>query len=164
MLICPMCKKELAEWAGECPRCRADLSILVDYVGHLEDGLVRAEALTRQGELAEAVWKYLEVLEVDPDNARARQQVSKVASAVRQFDRAAVGRRWLQRLQRQARFRRWLNAWQEGDFGWSWQAVLAVVLLLILFLVIGYGLGRHARGRDYSAEKSVESQPATKDK
>ena len=41
MLTCPMCKKEVAEHALTCPRCRADLSILVDYVSHLQGGLVR---------------------------------------------------------------------------------------------------------------------------
>ena len=87
-----MCKKAVAESCVECPRCRADLSLLVDYVGHLQDGLVRAEQLTRKGDLGEAVWTYLEVLELDPDNAVARRQVNRVATAVRQFDRAAIGR------------------------------------------------------------------------
>jgi hypothetical protein len=151
MLICPMCKKELAEWSSECPRCRADLSILVDYVGHLQDGLARADELTRQGELGEAVWAYLEVLEVDPDNAQARRQVSKVATAVRQFDRAAFGRRWLQRLQRQALVRRWLASWEEGLSSWSWPLVLLIGLLLALSLLVGYGLGRHGAGPAQSA-------------
>ena len=155
MLICPMCKKELAEWSSACPRCRADLSILVDYVGHLQDGLARADELTRQGELGEAVWAYLEVLEVDPDNAQARRQVSKVATAVRQFDRAAIGRRWLQRLQRQALFRRWLASWEEGLSSWSWPLALVVALLLVLALLIGYGLGRHGAGPGQTTEPAV---------
>ena len=80
-----------------------DLSLLVDYVTNLQDGLSRAEALTRAGELGEAVWAYLEVLEVDPDNATARRQVGKVATAVRQFDQTAPGRRWLQAAATQTR-------------------------------------------------------------
>ena len=92
MLMCPMCQKVLTEWTRECPRCRADLSILVSYADHLQQGLARADALTRQGELGEAVWAYLEVLEVDPDNDAARRQVARVATAVRQFDRVAVSR------------------------------------------------------------------------
>ena len=155
MLICPMCKKELAEWAAECPRCRADLALLVDYVEHLQDGLTRAEEFTRQGELGEAVWAYLEVLEVDPDNARARQQVGKVATAVRQFDRAAVGRRWLQRLQRQARFRRWLASWHEDTATWNWSLLLAAAGLLLVTLLIGFGLGR------YGAVAGPSLQPST---
>ena len=87
------------------------MSLLVDYVENLQDGLVQAEALTKPGELGEAVWAYLEVLEVDPDNATARRQVGKVATAVRQFDNAAPGRRWLKKLQRQTRFRRWAAGW-----------------------------------------------------
>jgi hypothetical protein len=162
MLICPMCKKELAEWSSECPRCRADLSILVDYVSHLQDGLVRADELTRQGELGEAVWAYLEVLEVDPDNARARQQISKVATAVRQFDRAAIGRRWLQRLQRQARFRRWLASWQEGSSSLNWPIILAGLALLILSLLVGYGLGRLGAVREHATAPSVLVQERAK--
>src|SRR5919204_6860973 len=124
VLTCPMCKKTVAEDVRACPRCRADLSILVDYVDHLKNGLARAEALTRAGELAEAVWAYLEVLEVDPDNTIARRQVGRVATAVRQFDRVAVGRRWLDRLQRQHRFRRWLS--RQADEPWvGWPGLLA---------------------------------------
>jgi hypothetical protein len=141
MLICPMCKKTVAESSLECPRCRADLSILVDYVSHLQDGLMRAEGLTRRGDLGEAVWAYLEVLEVDPDNAVARRQVNRVAAAVRQFDRAAIGRRWLDRLQRQARFRRWFAAWQQRMPVVDWWRVLSVVLLMLLAFMLGYALG-----------------------
>src|SRR6266852_5890334 len=110
MLTCPMCKKTLPESTQRCPRCSTDLSLLTDYVEHLHDGVARAEDLTRQGHLGEAVWAYLEVLEVDPDNAIARRQVGRVATAVREFDRTAPGRRWLQRLGREARFRHWLYA------------------------------------------------------
>jgi hypothetical protein len=141
MLICPMCKKQLAEWTSECPRCRADLSILVDYVGCLHDGLVRADASTRRGELGEAVWAYLEVLEVDPDNAVARKQVMQVATAVRQFDRAARGRRWVRRLEGQARFRRWLTRWQEEGGLRSWRVLLIVILVALAFAA-GYWVAR----------------------
>src|SRR5438067_2104158 len=105
MLTCPMCKKSVPRLERQCPTCRTDLSLLVDYVEGLQDGLARADALTRAGELGDAVWTYLAVLEIDPDNATARRQVGQVATAVRQFDRSMPGRRWLQRLQRQARFR-----------------------------------------------------------
>src|SRR5438309_2848881 len=107
MLTCPnpTCGKKLATLERQCPRCRTDLSLLVDYVEGLQDGLARADALTRAGELGEAVWSYLAILEIDPDNATARRQVGQVATAVRQFDRSMPGRRWLKRLQRQARFR-----------------------------------------------------------
>jgi hypothetical protein len=150
-----MCKKTLPEDARQCPRCSTDLSLLTDYVGHLQNGVSRADALTRQGELGEAVWAYLEVLEVDPDNAQARRQVSKVATAVRQFDRAAIGRRWLQRLQRQALFRRWLLSWEEGLSSWSWPLALVVALLLVLALLAGYGLGRHGAGPAQTTEPAV---------
>src|SRR6266566_4761933 len=95
---CPQCTKPLRELVRRCPTCQADLGLLLDYVSHLSGGLERAENLTRAGELGQAVWAYLEVLEVDPDNAAARRQVTQVATAVRQFDFTAPGRRWAQGL------------------------------------------------------------------
>src|SRR5437016_3993447 len=95
---CPQCQKPLRELVRRCPSCQADLDLLVDYVSHLQGGLERAEHLTRAGELGQAVWAYLEVLEVDPDNATARRQVTQVATAVRQFDYAVPGRRWANNL------------------------------------------------------------------
>src|ERR1700751_1411872 len=97
MPACPQCKKPLRELVRRCPSCQADLDLLVDYVTHLQGGIERAESLTKSGELGQAVWAYLEILEVDPDNAAAKKQVAQVATAVRQFDRAAPGRQWLSR-------------------------------------------------------------------
>src|SRR5271156_6003069 len=122
MLTCPMCKKKLRGLEKECGACKTDVSLLVDYVENLQDGLVRAEALTRAGELGEAVWAYLAVLEVDPENAPARKQVGLVATAVRQFDRATPRQRWL-RLHGEAR---------------TWRAWLVGVLLLLTGLLLGY--------------------------
>ena len=98
MAQCPQCSRKLVELTPRCPTCQADLGLLLDYVSHLSGGLERAENLTRAGELGQAVWAYLEVLEVDPDNAAARRQVAQVATAVRQFDFTAPGRRWAQGL------------------------------------------------------------------
>src|SRR5205085_5386333 len=95
---CPQCSKPLRELVRRCPSCQADLDLLVDYVSHLQGGLQRAENLTRSGELGQAFWAYLEVLEVDPDNAAAKRQVGQVAAAVRQFDGVAPGRRWLSQI------------------------------------------------------------------
>src|SRR5437588_739450 len=94
MPACPQCSKPLRELVRRCPSCQADLDLLVDYVSHLRVGLERAEDLTKAGELGQAMWAYLEILEVDPDNAAAKKQVSQVATAVRQFDSAAPGRPW----------------------------------------------------------------------
>ena len=64
-------------------------------MGHLHGGLQRAENLVRAGELGQAIWAYLEVLEVDPDNPTALcKQVSQIVTAVRQFDAVTPGRRW----------------------------------------------------------------------
>src|ERR1051325_4215583 len=91
---CPQCTKPLREFARPCPSCQADLDLLVDYVSHLQGGLQRAENLVKAGELGQAIWAYLEVLEVDPDNPTARRQISQVVTAVRQFDSLIPGRRW----------------------------------------------------------------------
>jgi len=88
MLVCPMCQKALAEATRQCSRCRADLSLLVDYMSSLDEHLDKAESALKAGELGDAVWAYLNVLETDPEHAVARRQVSKVATAVRQFDEA----------------------------------------------------------------------------
>jgi hypothetical protein len=141
MLTCPMCKKTLPESTQQCPRCSTDLSLLTDYVEHLHDGVARADDLTRQGQLDEAVWAYLEVLEVDPDNAVARRQVGRVATAVREFDRAAPGRRWLQRLGREARFRHWLYTRLGLRLSDAWIFWLVVAAVLILFFAIGFFVG-----------------------
>jgi hypothetical protein len=91
---CPQCAKPLREIARRCPSCQADLDLLVDYVSHLQGGLERAENLVKAGELGQAIWAYLEVLEVDPDNPQARKQIGLVVTAVRQFDTVMPGRRW----------------------------------------------------------------------
>ncbi len=91
---CPQCTKPLREFTRRCPSCQADLDLLVDYVGHLQGGLERAENLVKAGDLGQAIWAYLEVLEVDPDNPTARRQISQVVTAVRQFDTVMPGRRW----------------------------------------------------------------------
>jgi hypothetical protein len=137
-----MCKQRLRGLEKECSRCHTDVSLLVDYVENLQDGLVRADALTKQGELGEAVWAYLEVLEIDPDNATARRQVGQVVTAVRQFDRAAPGRRWFNKIRRQTRFRRWAAGMQQASAeGSSWLSGLLWFLLVLSALVGGYVMG-----------------------
>lgn len=135
-LRCPMCKKPLRDLERACPSCKTDLSLLVDYVGHLREGLHHAEALTKDGQLGDAVWAYLAILEIDPDNATARRQVGKVATAVRQFDKAAPGRRWLAEVQRRARWRAWLGDWGEEM---TWGRFLGLVAWNLL-LVVGGGV------------------------
>jgi hypothetical protein len=124
---CPQCSKPLVSLARQCPSCRADLDLLVDYVNGLQINLARAEQLTRNGDLGQAMWAYLEVLELDPDNAEARQQVGQIATAVRQFDRTAPGRRWSQGLSPIPP--------STGSLGWLKPAILALVV------VFAFGLG-----------------------
>jgi hypothetical protein len=141
MLTCPMCKKRLRGLERQCYSCKADVSLLVNYVENLQEGLARAEAATKAGDLGDAVWAYLDVLEVDPDNTTARRQVGKVATAVRQFDETAPGRRWLTKLHKQHRWKRWLaNAEETGSLtsmigGAFW------FMLVLVALIIGYVMG-----------------------
>lgn len=136
---CPQCNKPFDEVPRQCPMCKADLDLLVEYVSGLRNGLTRAEQLTRSGRLAEAVWAYLAVLEVDPDNAVAQRQVGQVVSAVRQFDCTSPMRRHVARergaqLEEENRSRRI----------WLW-AVLTVLLVLTAF-AIGYAIGSFLPG------------------
>ncbi len=151
MIKCPMCRELLSDDARQCRKCQTDLSLLADYVSHLREGLAQANACTRAGELGDAVWAYLSVLEVEPDNSTARRQVGKVVTAVRQFDQTAPGRRWMRSLHKEARYRRWLASWQEGDGGglWSW------LLLFLLFfggVLVAYYWGVHT-GRQMGPDK-----------
>lgn len=135
MLTCPMCKKAVRGLARTCATCQTDLSLLVDYVVGLETGLQRADRLTRAGELGGAVWSYLEVLEVDPDNATARSQVGQVVAAVRQFDQTAKGRIWKRQVEREARAR------TGADEGVSVGKAIVWVAVVFLALAVGYLLG-----------------------
>ena len=139
---CPQCSKKLVDLSPRCPTCQADLGLLLDYVSHMQGGLERAENLTRAGELGQAVWTYLEVLEVDPDNATARHQVGQVATAVRQFDMTAPGRRWAQGLDPFPK---------NGLATWLKAAVLS--LLLVLVFGIGYFMG------SYEVDSSTDPPP-----
>lgn len=118
---------------------------MVDYVSHLQGGLERAENLTRAGELGQAVWAYLEVLEVDPDNAAARRQVGQVATAVRQFDQTAPGRRWLDRMRGE-------------DAGWR-SYVMAALLYVgigVIAFSVGYVVGGWTPAEDDPTIKTPE--------
>ncbi len=91
------------------------------------------------------MWAYLEVLEVDPDNATARRQVSQVATAVRQFDFATPGRRWANNLPplppRTPGWPTWLR--------WS---------LIATAVVLAFVLGMLARDIDWSGLVTPENQ------
>jgi hypothetical protein len=129
---CPQCSKPLMSLARQCPSCRADLDLLVDYVTGLQDNLVRAEQLTRAGELGQAMWAYLEVLEVDPDNTAARHQVSQIATAVRQFDRTAPGRRWGSGL----------PVAEDRGAAWLWIKTLAIAMVVVFAFSLGFMVAR----------------------
>jgi hypothetical protein len=154
MPVCPQCTKPLPELTKRCPSCMADLDLLVEYVNQLEKGLERADLATRAGQLDEAVWAYLAVLEVDPDNATARRQVGRVATAVRQFDRTVPGRRWLSQVRGEDedspanRLARWLRN-------------VFLVMVVLLAFALGYGLG--GRTEDQTPVKPGKDEPRFKE-
>jgi hypothetical protein len=150
MIKCPMCSAINEDDTVKCRKCQADTALLAEYVVHLRQGLGQAELLTRQGELGEAVWAYLAVLEVDPDNAQARRQVGKVVTAVRQFDSTAPGRRWLADMRKDSPWQRWLGE-ESGLLAWALMA-----LLLITVGVVAYSYGYHAGANSPPPMKEVE--------
>jgi uncharacterized protein YbaR (Trm112 family) len=83
MLTCPLCKTELAVTAPRCPRCQTDITLLADFVTDLKTLLDKADTHRRAGEIAPAVQAYLDVLEVDPANAEAREALGPVLRAMR---------------------------------------------------------------------------------
>jgi hypothetical protein len=147
-----MCRELLSDDARQCRKCQTDLTLLADYVSHLRQGLNQAEACTRAGELGDAVWAYLSVLEVDPDNGTARRQVGKVVTAVRQFDQNAEGRRWMRALHKEARYRRWLASWQEGDGNSGLWSLLLLFLMFFGGVLVAYYWGVH-QGKQSGLEK-----------
>jgi hypothetical protein len=162
MIKCPMCQVLLADDARKCKKCQTDLALLADYVTHLRDGLSQAEQFTKEGELGEAVWAYLSVLEVDPDNTTARRQVGKVATAVRQFDQTAPGRRWLKALRKDTSWQRSRANRLEGDGAglWSW---VFPFLLYFASVVAAYFYGYHSAKttgeKEAPAEASLRARP-----
>src|SRR5947209_15723090 len=131
MAQCPQCGKKLVELTQRCPTCQADLGLLLDYVSHLSGGLERAENLVKAGELGQAIWAYLEVLEVDPDNPVARKQISQVVTAIRQFDTIMPGRRFAHGLPPELP--------KAPRPGWHWAVFAGVVAAA---LAVGFGLSR----------------------
>ena len=89
MLTCPLCKAEVPDATPRCPRCQADLSLLANFVNDLSTLLEKADAHRRAGEIAPAVQAYLDVLEVDPANAVARDALGPVLRAMRTAERVS---------------------------------------------------------------------------
>lgn len=153
MPACPQCNKPLRELVRRCPTCQADLDLLVDYVSHLSGGLQRAENLAKAGELGEAVWAYLEVLETDPDNAPARKQVGRVVTAVRRFDLSTPARRAAIGLPSEEPSSIWKRLPSNEKF---FGGAALVLLGMFLGLMIGLAMPR----REAAAGEKTEETPA----
>jgi hypothetical protein len=140
MLTCPMCKKSLPRGTTPCSRCRADLSLLVEFMDNLDEHLNKAEAAMKAGELGEAVWAYMNVLETDPEHPVAVKQVRQVATAVRQFDEARrTGQRTMLLI----------------GIG----AALAAIVLFIGIFVAGFWIGRKYSSRIFPSSTSQQVSP-----
>ncbi|MBY0523644.1 MAG: hypothetical protein K2R98_09595 [Gemmataceae bacterium] len=151
-----MCKKTLPKLERQCPGCRTDLGLLVEYTDHLHTGLERADERTRAGALGEAVWEYLQVLEVDPDHPVARRQVSQVVTAVRQFDQAAPGRRWLSKMRRREKYQRWVDSTVGETPSGRWLTFGVLLLLLLVAAAAGFLGGYEYRQNNPPAEVDGE--------
>src|SRR5262245_31426778 len=150
---CPQCNKDLVELPRKCPSCKADLDMLVDFVSNLHGRLEQADNLTRAGELGQAMWAYLEVLEVDPGNPAARRQVSQVATAVRAFDAVGPTRRWVSGL----------PGYTRSGFLPAWLRALLLVVALAAALGLGYLWGAGyliAEEEETPGEPPQEKPPA----
>jgi hypothetical protein len=106
---------------------------------NLDEHLSKAEAAMKAGELGDAVWAYMNILETDPEHPVAVKQVRQVATAVRQFDEARrTGQRTMLFI----------------GIG----AALAVVLLLVVMFGAGFWIGKKYSSRIFP---SLTSQPTT---
>jgi hypothetical protein len=62
-------------------------------------------------------------------------------------------------LQRQARFRQWLHAWQTDRATRTWISIAGLTLLLLVLFVLGYALGRRVDTPNDLLESPVEVLP-----
>jgi hypothetical protein len=93
------------------------------------------------------------VLEVDPDNALARRQVGQVATAVRQFDRTAPGRRWL-------------GGMRGGLFADNnrWMLAARVLFCTALVFIIAFSIGYVVGGSSAVEDVPQKDSPAAMEK
>ncbi|MFO0809217.1 MAG: hypothetical protein U0746_11370 [Gemmataceae bacterium] len=82
MLTCPLCQKVIDPPAATCPRCRADLVLLVDHANAVRSGLEGTETHEKARDVAADLQAYLEVLAVDPTNVEANAALAPVAAAL----------------------------------------------------------------------------------
>ncbi len=80
---CPQCKTELTARPAQCPRCKADLSLLADLIGQVESLRARATQAKSAGQIGPAIEAYLQMLEIDPTDAEAKEAVGQSVRAIR---------------------------------------------------------------------------------
>ncbi len=81
-MTCPLCQKEIDPPAAECPRCRADVSLLADHLTTVRDQVSDA-AHPKAAEVATALSNFLELAAYDPNHAEARIALSPLMGARR---------------------------------------------------------------------------------
>ena len=80
---CPQCKIELTGRPSQCPRCRTDLSLLADLMSEVEILRTKAHDAKSSGKIGPAIEAYLQMLEIDPTDAEAREAVGESVRAIR---------------------------------------------------------------------------------
>jgi hypothetical protein len=79
---------------------------------------------------------------------------------VRQFDRTAPGRRWLKRLQKQTRFRRWLAGWNNDPDAAGWLGSFLWFLVVLGALLLGFMIGQSQRPPAGTPAPAPAQEPA----
>lgn len=82
-MTCPLCQKDIDPPATECPRCRADVSLLVEHAAELIQ--IREQALGQPtaSEVASAIQTYLERLTTNAADDEAYVALAPVLTALR---------------------------------------------------------------------------------
>ena len=91
---------------------------------------------------------------MDPDNAAARTQVGQIATAVRQFDRSAPGRRWAQGLPPQVD--------DAGPRLATWVKMVLIGIVVVMAFSLGYVCGVGVPAGDSSCAGQTAGAAITK--
>jgi hypothetical protein len=93
-MTCPLCQKEIDQPAAECPRCRADVSLLVEHAAEVKAACERTDSHPRAAEVAAAIRTHLERLSVDPADDEAYAALEPVIASLR-ASTSGSSSRWL---------------------------------------------------------------------
>lgn len=82
-MTCPLCQKEIDPPAAACPRCRADVSLLVEHAAEVNSMREQSLSQPKAAEIASAIQTYLERLATNPADDEAYVALTPVLTALR---------------------------------------------------------------------------------